>query len=100
MKVGKLADLRITNENVLVITKQASWWMVGYSSIIPECPSSPLLARNTQRNLFREGFDWDGGFDPSNQAERHERWKRAEMPKECRGWPSVYPQHPRRRLQP
>ena len=29
MKVWKLADLRITNENALVITKEASWWFVG-----------------------------------------------------------------------
>jgi hypothetical protein len=36
--------------------------IVGYSSIIRECPSSPLLSRNTQRNLFREGFDWDGAL--------------------------------------
>jgi hypothetical protein len=26
-----LADLRITNENALVITKQSSWWLVGNS---------------------------------------------------------------------
>ena len=24
-----------------------------------------------ERNLLREGFDLSGGFDPSNQAERH-----------------------------
>jgi hypothetical protein len=30
MKVWKLADLRNTNENARVITKEASWWLVGY----------------------------------------------------------------------
>jgi len=29
----------------------------------------PLLARNTQRNLFRDVCDGPGGFDPSNQTE-------------------------------
>jgi len=29
MKVWKLADPRITNENALVITKEASWRFVG-----------------------------------------------------------------------
>jgi hypothetical protein len=33
MKVWKLADPRITNENALVIRKEASWWLVGYSEV-------------------------------------------------------------------
>ena len=45
--------------------------LVGHSYLIRLLQGCPLFARNTQRNLFREGFDRSGGFDPSNQAERH-----------------------------
>jgi hypothetical protein len=42
MKVWKLADPRITNENALVITKEASWWFVDH----PEVESGVALRKD------------------------------------------------------
>jgi len=48
MKVWKLADLRITNENALVITKEASWWFVGKPYLTRLGKSSPSSDHNPE----------------------------------------------------
>ena len=42
MKVGKLADRRITNENALVITTEASWCFVGNPEVGQKLASRKL----------------------------------------------------------
>jgi len=50
-----------------------SWGAQPFISVnLSRIPSRLPVTRSAyQRNLFREGFDWSGGFDPSYQAERH-----------------------------